>query len=89
MAQIQLTAHIERDTESGLYLGSVPSIVGAHSQARTLDELKVNLKEVVALCFEEMTPEEIAGVPWKRSMISEISPVESGCRESKRWAWKD
>lgn len=61
--QIQLTAHVERDPETGLYIGMVPSIPGAHTQAMSLDELQVNLKEVVELCMEEMTPEDIDGLP--------------------------
>jgi predicted RNase H-like HicB family nuclease len=63
MARIQLTAHIERDQETGLYIGSVPSLPGAHTQAQSLDQLQLNLQEVVQLCFEEMTPEEIAALP--------------------------
>lgn len=63
MRHIQLTAHIERDPETGLYIGMVPSIPGAHTQARSLDELQTNLKEVVELCFEEMSEEEIKALP--------------------------
>jgi predicted RNase H-like HicB family nuclease len=63
MRNIQLTAHIERDPETGLYIGMVPSIPGAHSQANSLDELQANLKEVVELCFEEMSEEEIKALP--------------------------
>ncbi len=47
------TAYVEQDTETGLYIGIVPSIPGAHTQATTLDELKMNLKEVLELCLEE------------------------------------
>jgi len=54
---IQFTAHIERDPETGLYIGMVPSIPGAYSQAKSLDELQLNLKEVVELCLEEMNEE--------------------------------
>jgi len=36
----------------------VPSIPGAHTQAKTIDELNVNLKEVVELCLQEMSLEE-------------------------------
>jgi predicted RNase H-like HicB family nuclease len=50
-----LTAYIEFDEETGLYVGSVPGIPGAHTQAATLDELRANLKEVVELCLEEQT----------------------------------
>ncbi|MBT9130558.1 MAG: hypothetical protein DDT42_01071 [candidate division WS2 bacterium] len=50
--------YIERDPETGLYVAIIPGIPGAHTQAVTLDELQKNLKEVVELCLEEMTPEE-------------------------------
>ena len=48
-------AYIERDPETGLYVGIVPNIPGA--QAETLDELQKNLREVVELCLEEMGSE--------------------------------
>lgn len=61
--QHTFTAQIERDIESGLYVGSVPALPGAHTQAKTLDELQANLKEVIELCLEELTEEELAGLP--------------------------
>jgi len=33
------TAVVERDTDTGLYVGHVPGFPGAHSQAESLDEL--------------------------------------------------
>ena len=63
MRNIQLTAHIEQDAETGLYIGMVPSIPGAHTQAKSLDEMQANLKEVVELCLEEMSEEEINALP--------------------------
>ncbi len=51
-----LTAYIEKDPETGLYVAIVPGIPGAHTQAETLDELQENLKEVLELCLEEMEP---------------------------------
>lgn len=48
------TAYVEWDPESKLYVGVFPSIQGAHTQAKTLDELQVNLKEVLELCLEEL-----------------------------------
>ena len=48
------TAYIEFDPETSLYVGMIPSIPGAHSQGATLDELQANLKEVLALCLEEL-----------------------------------
>ena len=47
------TAYVEWDSETNLYVGIVPGIPGAHTQAASLDELKDNLKEVLELCVEE------------------------------------
>jgi predicted RNase H-like HicB family nuclease len=49
------TAYVELDEETGLYIGIVPGVPGAHTQASTLDELRKNLKEVLELCLEEYT----------------------------------
>ncbi len=48
-----LTAYVEYDRESKLYVGIVPGVRGAHTQAETLDELQHNLREVLELCMEE------------------------------------
>ena len=56
------TAYVEKDPETGLYVGIVPGIPGAHTQAATLDELHENLKEVLELCLEEYG-EEIEHLP--------------------------
>jgi predicted RNase H-like HicB family nuclease len=47
------TAYVEQDKETGLFIGIVPGIPGAHTQAGSLDELQQNLKEVLELCLEE------------------------------------
>lgn len=47
------TAYVEWDPETKLYVGSIPGIVGAHTQGATLDELQQNLKEVLELCLQE------------------------------------
>ena len=47
------TAIIEQDTATGYYVAYVPGLPGAHTQAETLEELRKNLKEVVALVLEE------------------------------------
>ena len=44
---------IQQDYETGLYIGIVPGIPCAHTQAATLEELKYNLLEVTKLCIEE------------------------------------
>jgi len=48
-----LTAFIEFDPETRLYVGVVPGLPGVHSQAATLDELQENLREVTELVLEE------------------------------------
>ena len=48
-----VTAYVEWDPETKLYVGVVPGVPGAHTQGATLDELRDNLKEVLALCIEE------------------------------------
>ena len=50
------TAVIERDAETGLYVGWVPGFPGAHSQGETLDELRSNLQEVAEMLLEEGDP---------------------------------
>ncbi len=62
MRNYQFTAQIEKDKETGLYIGRVPNLPGAHSQGATLDELQDNLKEVVKLCIEELTAEELGEI---------------------------
>lgn len=59
------TAVVERDADTGLYVGWVPGVPGAHSQGETLDELQANLREVIELLIEdgEVMPEsEFVGV---------------------------
>ena len=51
------TAVIERDTDSGLFVGFVPGMPGAHTQAESLDELNANLKEVVEMLLEDGEPD--------------------------------
>ncbi|MEX0325591.1 MAG: type II toxin-antitoxin system HicB family antitoxin [Puniceicoccaceae bacterium] len=52
----RFTAVIERCTDTGLYVGYVPGLPGAHTQAASLDELKNNLEEVIALILDEGEP---------------------------------
>jgi predicted RNase H-like HicB family nuclease len=54
MQILSFTALIEVDEDSGLYVGSVPQLPGAHSEAETLDELKANLEVAVRLALDEM-----------------------------------
>ena len=50
------TAIVERDSDTGFYVGFDPGFPGAHSQAESLDELHTNLREVIALLLEDGDP---------------------------------
>ncbi|MFN5163484.1 MAG: type II toxin-antitoxin system HicB family antitoxin [Cyanobacteriota bacterium] len=50
------SAVIERCADTGLLVGYVPGFPGAHSQADTLEELQVNLREVIAMLLEDGEP---------------------------------
>jgi predicted RNase H-like HicB family nuclease len=50
------TAVVEKDAETGLYVGYVPGWPGAHSQGSTIDELRQNLEEVIAMLLEDGEP---------------------------------
>ena len=53
----QYTAVIERCAETDLYVGHIPGLPGAHSQAETLDELHKNLVEVLQMLLEDGEPD--------------------------------
>lgn len=56
---------IERDRE-GYYVASVPALRGCHTQAKSLDELVVRVREAIELCLEvegkEVEPLDFIGV---------------------------
>ncbi len=57
----EFTVIIERD-EEGFFVGTVPSLKGCHTQARSLDELMERTKEAIHLCLEvegETAPEPL------------------------------
>lgn len=51
------TAVVERDADTGLLVGYVPGLPGAHSQGVTWDELQQNLREVLAMILEDGEPQ--------------------------------
>ena len=55
--------YIEKD-EDGVFVGSVPTVPGCHTQGATLDELMNNLQEVIVLCTRntQETVSEFVGV---------------------------
>jgi predicted RNase H-like HicB family nuclease len=59
------TAVVEKDSETGLFVGYIPGFPGAHTQGATMDELNRNLQEVVEMLLEDGEPElesEFVGV---------------------------
>ena len=47
----EYTILIEKD-EDGYYVGSVPALLGCHSQARSIDQLMERMEEAIALSIE-------------------------------------
>ncbi|BAZ31141.1 hypothetical protein NIES4074_36130 [Cylindrospermum sp. NIES-4074] len=45
--------------EDGYYVGEVPQLKACYSQGKTIDELMANIKEVIELCLEEESEENI------------------------------
>ena len=50
------TTVIKKCSDTGLYVGYIPDLPGAHSQAETLAELQKNLQEVLELLLEDGEP---------------------------------
>lgn len=50
------TAVVEKCADTGFYVGYVPGLPGAHTQADTLDELNDNLREVLEVILEDGEP---------------------------------
>ena len=61
----QFDVVIERD-EEGLYVASVPQLPGCHTDATSLDDLMVEIREAIELCLEvegqEPTSLEFVGI---------------------------
>jgi predicted RNase H-like HicB family nuclease len=57
--QRQFDVVIERD-EEGFYVASVPQLPGCHTQARSLDEVTLRIREAIELCLEEIGAPERA-----------------------------
>ena len=61
----QFDVVIERD-EEGMYVASVPQLPGCHTDAPSLDELMMEIREAIELCLEvqggDATPLEFVGI---------------------------
>lgn len=51
------TVIVEHCPETGLFVGTVPGFPGAHSQGETIEELRENMREVIAMLLEDGEPE--------------------------------
>lgn len=47
----QFDVVVEKDSE-GYFVATVPALPGCHTQARSLDQLMVRIKEAIELCLE-------------------------------------
>jgi len=61
----QFDVVIEKDAD-GYYVASVPRLRGCHTQARSLDELLVRIREAIEVCLEvegdDQEPLDFVGV---------------------------
>ncbi len=66
----QFDVVVEKDSE-GFFVASVPALAGCHTQARSLDELMVRVKEAIELCLkvQEDDTEELAFVGVQRVTV--------------------
>ena len=60
------TIIIERD-EDGYFVGSIPSLPGCHTQAKSVDQLMERMEEAIALWLEvekvsDHSPLELVGI---------------------------
>jgi predicted RNase H-like HicB family nuclease len=51
MSRLKFAVVVEKD-EEGFYVASVPELMGCHTQAKTLDELMVRVKEAIEVYLE-------------------------------------
>ncbi len=59
MVKLKFAVVVEKD-EAGFYVASVPTLPGCHTQAKTIDDLLVRVKEAIELYLdvEECQPTE-------------------------------
>ena len=60
---------IERDAD-GVFIASVPNLRGCHTQASSLDELMLRIKEAIELCLEVEEAENTEFIGVQRVAVS-------------------
>ena len=45
--------HVVIEKDEDFYIATIPELKGCHTQAKSLDELMVRIKEAAELCLEE------------------------------------
>jgi len=53
MAVYRMQIIIEQD-EDGMFIADVPALQGCHTQGKTFEEAIENIREVIAMCIQEM-----------------------------------
>ena len=60
MSDVHSFLTVNEQDEDGIYVATVPSLKGCHTQARTLVELIPRVREAIQLCLETQTLDEPA-----------------------------
>jgi len=68
--KITLPVIVEKD-EDGFYVVECPLLKGCYSQGETLDEALKNIREVIDMCLEEESEDEVSDI----ANIQESSPT--------------
>ncbi len=66
--KLTLPVIVEKD-EDGFYVVECPLLKGCYTQGKTLDEALKNIREVIELCLEEESEDEVSEI----SHIQEFS----------------
>jgi predicted RNase H-like HicB family nuclease len=51
----QFDVVVEQDSQ-GFFVATVPALPGCHTQAKSLDELMVRVREAIELCIKAVSP---------------------------------
>ncbi len=57
--RLQYIANIEFDKESKMYYGYIPALPAVQTYAENIEQLNKNLAEVIRLCIDEISEEEL------------------------------